>query len=150
MLPSPSPRIHSWFRPCSILPSTPSPPFSLSFCSSSWLCFCGAHALSQDFAARTARAAKSNILHSFVDGRQLGATGRSTQVGILWRRDGASGSSFLLKSFQNKEAGSFTLFIGTFFFFFFSHFYFPASGQAVVTGVNPSPRRFLPSIFYRA
>ena len=34
-----------------------------------------------------------------------------------------------------------------FFFFFFSHFYFPASGQAVVTGVVPSPARFLPSIF---
>ena len=34
-----------------------------------------------------------------------------------------------------------------FFFFFFAHFYFPASGQAVVTGVAPSPPRFLPSIF---
>ena len=33
------------------------------------------------------------------------------------------------------------------FFFFFSHFYFPASGQAVVTGVVPFPPRFLPSIF---
>ena len=32
-------------------------------------------------------------------------------------------------------------------FFFFSHFYFPASGQAVVTGVVLSPPRFLPSIF---
>ena len=32
-------------------------------------------------------------------------------------------------------------------FFFFSHFHFPASGQAVVTGVVPSPPRFLPSIF---
>ena len=29
----------------------------------------------------------------------------------------------------------------------FSHFYFPASGQAVVTGVVPSPPRFLPSNF---
>ena len=37
-----------------------------------------------------------------------------------------------------------------FFFFFFAHFHFPASGQAVVTGVIPSPPRFLPSIFYRA
>ena len=35
----------------------------------------------------------------------------------------------------------------TFFFFFFAHFYFPASGQAVVTGVVPSPPRFLPSLF---
>ena len=33
------------------------------------------------------------------------------------------------------------------FFFFFAHFYFPASGQAVVAGVVPSPPRFLPSIF---
>ena len=32
-------------------------------------------------------------------------------------------------------------------FFFFSHLYFPASGQADVTGVVPSPPRFLPSIF---
>ena len=29
----------------------------------------------------------------------------------------------------------------------FSHFYLPASGQAVVTGVVPSSPRFLPSIF---
>ena len=34
-----------------------------------------------------------------------------------------------------------------FYLFFSSHFYFPASGQAVVTGVVPSPPRFLPSIF---
>ena len=34
-----------------------------------------------------------------------------------------------------------------FFFFFFAHFYFPASGQAVVTGAIPSPPRFLPSIY---
>ena len=33
-----------------------------------------------------------------------------------------------------------------FFFFFFARFYFPASGQAVVTGVVPSPR-FLPPTF---
>ena len=32
-------------------------------------------------------------------------------------------------------------------FFFFAHFYFPASGQAVVTDVVPSPPRFLPSVF---
>ena len=31
--------------------------------------------------------------------------------------------------------------------FFFAHFHFPASGQAVVTGGIPSPPRFLPSIF---
>ena len=34
-----------------------------------------------------------------------------------------------------------------FFFFFPTHIYFPASGQAVVTGAVPSPPRFLPSIF---
>ena len=34
-----------------------------------------------------------------------------------------------------------------FFFFFPSHIYFPASGQAVVTGVVLSPPQFLPSIF---
>ena len=33
------------------------------------------------------------------------------------------------------------------FIYFFAHFHFPASGQAVVTGVIPSPPRFLPSIF---
>ena len=33
-------------------------------------------------------------------------------------------------------------------FLFFTHIYFPAaSGRAVVTGVAPSPPRFLPSIF---
>ena len=35
-----------------------------------------------------------------------------------------------------------------FFVFFSAHFHFPASGQAVVTGVIPSPPRFLPSIFF--
>ena len=34
-----------------------------------------------------------------------------------------------------------------FFFILFAHFYFQASGRAVVTGVVPSPTRFLPSIF---
>ena len=33
------------------------------------------------------------------------------------------------------------------FLFFFRTFYFPASGQVVVTGVVPSPPRFLPSFF---
>ena len=39
---------------------------------------------------------------------------------------------------------------GTYSAFFFSHFYFPASGQAVVTGVVPSPPPVLAFIFYRA
>ena len=44
------------------------------------------------------------------------------------------------------ELGS-TSFVRHFFFFFFSHFYFPASGHAVVTSVVPFPPRFLPSFF---
>lgn len=39
-----------------------------------------AAASEKDYEARMARAAKSNILHSFADGRQLGATGRTPQV----------------------------------------------------------------------
>ena len=35
-------------------------------------------------------------------------------------------------------------------FFFFTHIYFPASGQAVVTGVVPSPPPVLAFNFYRA
>ena len=42
--------------------------------------------------------------------------------------------------------------LGEFFFVFvfFAHFYFPASGQAVVTGVVPSPPPVLAFNFYRA
>ena len=43
-----------------------------------------------------------------------------------------------------------SIIVTVFFFiyiFFLAHFHFPASGQAVVTGVIPSPPRFLPSIF---
>ena len=36
---------------------------------------------------------------------------------------------------------------GYIYIYFFAHFHFPASGQAVVTGVIPSSPRFLPSIF---
>ena len=39
------------------------------------------------------------------------------------------------------------MFVYIFIYSFFSHFYFPGSGQAVVTGVVPFPPRFLPSIF---
>ena len=42
----------------------------------------------------------------------------------------------------------FIFYLFLFIFYFFSHFYFRASGQAVVTGVVPSPPRFLPSIFF--
>ena len=39
--------------------------------------------------------------------------------------------------------------LNSFFFFFscWSHFYFPASGQAVVSGVAPSPPPYVPSVF---
>ena len=41
-----------------------------------------------------------------------------------------------------------TLFFFSFFFSIFGiTFYFPASGQAVVSGVIPSPPRYVPSIF---
>ena len=33
------------------------------------------------------------------------------------------------------------------FLFIFAHSYFPGSGQAVVSGVVPSPRRYVPSVF---
>ena len=35
-------------------------------------------------------------------------------------------------------------------FYFFARFYFPASGQAVVTGFVPAPPRFLPSTIFIA
>ena len=38
-------------------------------------------------------------------------------------------------------------YLPTLIFIFCSHFYFPASGQAVITGVVPSAPQFLPSIF---
>ena len=48
---------------------------------------------------------------------------------------------------KNKYKQKYTIGTFVFFSFFFAPFYFPASGQAVVTGVIPSPPRFLPSIF---
>ena len=39
------------------------------------------------------------------------------------------------------------LYLLFYFILFFAHFHFPASGQAVVTGVVSSPPRFLPPIF---
>ena len=53
--------------------------------------------------------------------------------------------SGVARSFFSQSVLGWGIFI--FFFFFFSRFCFPASGQAVVTGVAPSPPRFLPSIF---
>ena len=43
--------------------------------------------------------------------------------------------------------GEFVVKVNFFFFLLLHTFYFPASGQAVVTGVIPSPPRFLPSSF---
>ena len=56
-----------------------------------------------------------------------------------------SQNKFLSKSLIFCEM--FFLRTPTIFFFLFWHFYFPASGQAVVTSVVPSSPRFLPSIF---
>ena len=52
--------------------------------------------------------------------------------------------SGVARSFFSQSVLGWGIFL---FLFFFSPFYFPASGQAVVTGVVPSPPRFLPSIF---
>ena len=48
---------------------------------------------------------------------------------------------------MEQEGYNLTLIYIYIFFFFLAHFHFPAPGQAVVTGVIPSPPRFLPSIF---
>ena len=48
-----------------------------------------------------------------------------------------------------SELGLFDFWIFSYFFFFLAHFYFPASGQAVVTGVVPFPPRFLPQFVSR-
>ena len=65
-----------------------------------------------------------------------------------------SGSVFWLpKNNRNPKptpylsVGFVSLFPILVFFLLFAHFYFPASEQAVVTGVVPSTPRFLPSIF---
>ena len=47
---------------------------------------------------------------------------------------------------KNSSGGVLACFF-LFVYLFFTHIYFPASGQAVVTGVVRSPLRFLPSIF---
>ena len=53
------------------------------------------------------------------------------------------------KNTKNRTTNVGTLLVPAFLFLFlfFAYFYFPAFGQAVVTGVVPSPPRFLPSIF---
>ena len=54
-------------------------------------CFAGFS--EKDYEARTARAAKNNILHSFADGRQLGSTGRTPQVRLEKDREGGGGQN---------------------------------------------------------
>ena len=49
-----------------------------------------------------------------------------------------------LRGYEPRKKNGAPIYI---FFFFLAHFHFPASGQAVVTGVVPSPPRFLRSIF---
>ena len=56
--------------------------------------------------------------------------------------------SIIMTDVTSKRDVGFTM--CSFFFFFFAHFYFPASGQAVVTGVVPSPLPVLAFNFYRA
>ena len=53
------------------------------------------------------------------------------------------GHTVLLKKQTHIYTSIYILFIH----FMFTHIYFPASGQAVVTGVVPSSPRFLPSFF---
>ena len=70
---------------------------------------------------------------------------------IYWRDHPDTNSSYLLTVYTAVTAHVLNpIYPNTFFFFFSAHFHFPASGQAVVTGIIPSPPRFLPSIFYRA
>ena len=75
----------------------------------------------------------------------MGPTGNSGCTDVVgWKRHEPSG-----KNGDNTHGTYFVYILCVLFCFlsFFSHFYFPASGQAVVTGVVPSPPRFLPSIF---
>ena len=60
---------------------------------------------------------------------------------------GCWGIMFIMGGVYSIETYPPVFFIFYFLFFLFAHFYFSASGQAVVTGVIPSPSRFLPSIF---
>ena len=60
-----------------------------------------------------------------------------------WRNSWAQGAICVRRSLYKPHVWRFFLFI----YLFFAHFHFPASGQAVVTGVFPSPPRFLPSTF---
>ena len=86
---------------------------------------------------RTYYIVESQKLHSQLSRPQRRAV-RCRVVPCLVLRSGAVPCCALL-SFQHTKQYQVS-------FFFSSHFYFPASGQAVVTGVVPSLPRFLPSI----
>ena len=62
---------------------------------------------------------------------------RAFERGECWNDRSNAGGMLVTANHSSPEINQ------PFFFFFFSaHFYFPASGQAVVTGVIPSPPRF--------
>ena len=65
----------------------------------------------------------------------------SYQIGLLTKQENPIAK--LVRQLASPQLAIFYFFI----FLFSAHFYFPASGQAVDTGVVPSPPRFLPSIF---
>ena len=67
----------------------------------------------------------------------------SQYLGIVYQKS-VSPWYLLFKAILNQEGANIRGVI-----FFFAHLYFPASGQAVVTGVVPSPPRFLPSVLSR-
>ena len=62
--------------------------------------------------------------------------GKQRARGVVWCGGGVEGGGGCLPH-QHKNT----------FFFSPSHIYFPASGQAMVSGVAPFPPQFLPSIF---
>ena len=55
--------------------------------------------------------------------------------------------TYIRTSLVATDRTTITLVTALFLFILLAHFYFPASGQAVVTVVVPSPPRFLPSFF---
>ena len=65
----------------------------------------------------------------------------------FWHQRNFSSFFLFLRPFQINMAMGLELGVFIYLFIFLAHFHFPASGQAVVTGVVPSPPRFLPSIF---
>ena len=69
-----------------------------------------------------------------------------TSTPSVTRQTSLKAGSASMDSIACKQQSQPHYFSFIFCFFCFTHFYFPASGQAVVTGVVPYPPRFLPSI----